>query len=130
MHKSNIARCSCCHSKQEHERLHRKVRHHVPVSCAWQVLARRALDSGADIVIASGGDGTVGAVAGVLINTGERAVAVYPQHVWANVLYVLAHTGPMQSANTFHHVMRHLACDNSEEFRVGEKSRGGGWGKT
>eukprot|EP00775_Hariotina_reticulata_P013012 gene13012-13141_t len=35
-----------------------------------QVLARRALDSGADIVIASGGDGTVGAVAGVLINTG------------------------------------------------------------
>lgn len=33
-------------------------------------LAKKALAEKADLVIASGGDGTVGAVAGVLVNTG------------------------------------------------------------
>lgn len=34
-------------------------------------LAKKALAEKADLVIASGGDGTVGAVAGVLVNTGD-----------------------------------------------------------
>lgn len=34
-------------------------------------LAKKALAEKADLVIASGGDGTVGAVAGVLVNTGK-----------------------------------------------------------
>lgn len=40
-------------------------------------LAKKALAEKADIVIASGGDGTVGAVAGVLVNTGAAVKAVF-----------------------------------------------------
>jgi diacylglycerol kinase family enzyme len=36
-------------------------------------LAKQALQEKADLIIASGGDGTVGAVAGVLVGTGEAA---------------------------------------------------------
>jgi diacylglycerol kinase family enzyme len=35
-------------------------------------LAKQALKEKADLIIASGGDGTVGAVAGALVGTGER----------------------------------------------------------
>jgi diacylglycerol kinase family enzyme len=36
-----------------------------------QELAKQALKDGADLLIVSGGDGTVGAVAGALVGTGE-----------------------------------------------------------
>jgi diacylglycerol kinase family enzyme len=43
---------------------------------APEELAKQALKEKADIIIASGGDGTVGAVAGALVGTGECQLAL------------------------------------------------------
>lgn len=56
-------------------------------------LAKKALAEKADLVIASGGDGTVGAVAGVLVNTGDyqrqqQAGPIYKHPALLTVLHV------------------------------------------
>ncbi len=68
--------------------------------------ARRALEAGADVVIAAGGDGTVGAVASVLRGTGVP-LAVIPRGT-ANALSVAL--GLPQTAV--------LACAALQSFRV------------
>ena len=63
-------------------------------------LAEKAIANGADTIIASGGDGTVSAVAGALINT-EIPLGVIPRgtaNAFANALGISSNLTPIRSA--------------------------------